>query len=299
MTTRIDNKDSSALTRDMNAWAKWTESQLPDIADTRRQLVAAAREPEPRERRRTQRRWIAAVAIALVALVLLIPLPVERSVGRDVSVTLSAPELAQDRVAQIARVFQYSLASNTSTTTEAEPGTFVITTRTTHSRLTVDDLTGALRELLESSGLAVDIQIIEAYEIVRQSVYAHITDRHLVLEAPHERSAEEIQADLRAQLDNAGLSHLPVEVNERTKGSQRTLEIKVGDDQARLDELGIDLRFKDAIMLDVEDARGDDERMSAEIKRQLRALGIDVEVEVNGKEIQIFRDADAAPPTDP
>ena len=205
MTTRLENEDSSVLRQDMKAWAKWTETQLPDIDDTRRQLAAAVADikPELRRRRRVQRRWIAAVAIALVALVLFVPLPVERSVGRDVTVTLSAPDLAESRVEQIARLLQGALASDTAKTAPGEPGTFSISARTTRSRQAVDELTGGFRELLERSGLSVDIQVAEAYEIVRQSVYAHITNQHLVLVSLSERSADHIEGgyDVQISLD--------------------------------------------------------------------------------------------------
>jgi hypothetical protein len=296
--TRID--------KDLRSLAAVTARRLPAADETARALERALGARTGRKayegggfmetiRKLRNRRGVTTVlgAVAVGAALLVVPVPYRRTVGHEVTLTLDGSE-AQARLVsrELGRVLG---AEGVRLRAEATPaGThYAVVARTPErSRRQVERTTQALVQALGARHITAQAAINPKTEATSGSVYAMALDQVIQIRVDFTgKSDEQIAAEVRAQLEQAGIT--TDEVRFSREGDESELEVsgKDGDRQLRLvqrrkgGEGGI--QFDIGGIDDKREPGMTDEQLREKIERQLQERGLTGQVEVNGGEVRI------------
>jgi hypothetical protein len=299
----------SRMNQDLRSLAAVTARKLPAMDETERALGEAL---EARTRPRTQhggfmetirklrvRRGsttaLGFLGAAVVGVALLVvPVPYRRTVGHEVTLTLDSGNEAQARLVsrELGRVLG---AEGVRLRAEAPPqgSHYAVVARTPErSRRQVERSTQAFIQALGARHITARAAINPKTEATSGSVYAMALDQAIQIRVDFTgKSDEEIAAEVRAQLEQAGIT--TDEVRFSRTGDEAELEVRGqdGDRQLRLvqrrkggpGELQIDIGGID----ETREPGMTDEQLREKIERQLHERGLDGQVEVNGNDVRI------------
>ncbi|HEX2573370.1 MAG TPA: hypothetical protein VH877_27725 [Polyangia bacterium] len=295
------------MDKDLRSLAAVTARRLPTADETARvleQVLDARTGKKTYEgggimetiRKLRARRGVTTVlgAVVVGAALLVVPVPYRRTVGHEVTLTLDDSSEAQARLVsrELGRVLG---ADGVRLRAEATPaGThYAVVARTPErSRRQVERTTQALVQALGVRHITAQAAINPKTEATSGSVYAMALDQVIQIRVDFTgKSDEQIAAEVRAQLEQAGIT--TDEVRFSREGDESELEVsgKDGDRQLRLvqrrkgGEGGIQLDIGG-----IDDKREPgmtDEQLREKIERQLQERGLTGQVEINGDEVRI------------
>jgi len=311
MAERRETEAEGVLERHLQALHRVTERDLPELGDTVRMLQARAPERTPQrieedfwmQSRRILRArpWLAGVAAAAIAAAILgiVPVSYERTTGHDVMLSLAGPAPDPQSLAQIAAEFKAALGAGDVKVRESSESSEGATTLEAYShsrsRSEVEQTTGAFAAALGGRGLKARVQVVPRTQRVSSNVYAMAVDHVIQLHIDRNgKSPAEIEADLRAQLDAAGIPDSEVHVTQ--EGGQTQIRIQATSNtplhaenlQVELKADGTEALHPTLHRFEVHREPGmTDADVRAEIERQMREAGVQGEVFVEDGKVRI------------
>ena len=305
----MSERRKNELERDLESLRNVTDRDLPSIHHMARTLAAQAavriRRPVEegfwmRSRRSLSARpgLSAAVAVVLVAVVLgIVPVSYERTVGHEVTLSLAAPAPAAPAIDRIATEFERALgAGDVRVTPGLGSGGATLAARVSgRSEKNVGRTATAFANALRAQGIAADARVTPRVQRVSSNLIARAMDRAIELRIERAgRSPAEIEADVRAQLEAAGLQNPQVRVTQ--DGDQTRVEIH-SDSQDAAGERKIEVHLQatgDETLtprlhpFHVERKPGmTDADVRAEIERQMREAGVQGDVSVENGKVEV------------
>jgi hypothetical protein len=304
--------------RDLQALRRHSERDLPSLADITDPLPAAAsmglanRAARPhstleaffmqsRQFMRVRPWLTTAVATALVLGVLfVIPISFERTVGHDVTLAITQPApLDGESLRKLAGELESALAAENVRVGVSQDGsatkTELVARVQSRSRTDVERSATAFASALTARGIPAAASIASRKERVSSNVYAMAMNQVVQLRIERAgRTPQEIEADIRAQLEAAGIensqvsvreengqTHIQVQAHAEKDGEKRDFEVKLeasGDDP-------LTPRFHE---FRVERTPGmTDADVKAEIERQMREAGVQGTVTVENGQVRV------------
>jgi hypothetical protein len=242
-----------------------------------------------------------AALVGLVAAALLvIPVSYQRTVGHDVSLTLSGYGLDPSFLQRVAK--EYAAALDGEGVRIAIEETDDITGRPTRratlttsvaarSRGTVEGVAQAFAAALHDRGLDAAVAVAPRTEHVSGNVYAAAGNACINLSIDRRgKTADEIRASITAQLEAAGIRN--PDVNVTLDGNLTTVKIQAdnacGDGGAAQCEIRLKVDgegAEEAHPVSIHcDPNATCDEMEARIREELRARGVDADVTVTGSE---------------
>jgi hypothetical protein len=249
-------RDDSRIDSDLDALADETRRGLPTLADTARAVTAARARPTEGGFMHffTIRRTVFAAAI--LAAVLLCPVPFSRTGGYDLIVRGADGRTATVRVA----------------------------TRDVHQ---AERRAAALRRH------GAEVTIEPHVERVWGSVYAMAQEKLFAIDVELDgKTDEQVEAEIRDQLAQAGWTPTAVEVRREPDGTRADVSASDGSGrQIRLVRKGGDdggrLRMEEPELDTARDPGMTDDQLRDKIVRQLQARGLDADVTVEGDRVLV------------
>ena len=297
------------LERDLESLRTVTERGLPTIQHTARTLAArsAGRPQRPIEEgfwMRSRRFWSARPGLALAGTALLaamvlgiVPVSYDRTIGHDVTLSLGTPALESAAIGRIASELERTLgAREVRITTPFGGGSPILAARVTGgSGRAIERTADAFASALAVRGIPASVQVEPRREHVSTNLIACAMDRVVELRIERAgRSLPEIEADIRAQLEAAGVRNPQVQVSQ--EGDQTRIDIE-GETQESggPGELRLELQASGDEPLNPQLHRFDVERkpgmtdadVKAEIERQMREAGMQGEVTIQDGKIEV------------
>jgi hypothetical protein len=311
MTAHRERDAERAVERDLHAYCHVTDRDLPGVHDTARLLEhAAARTPNDSTREgfwmksfiKVQARpWLAtAVAVGLVAAILgIVPVSYTRTVGHEVTLQLATPApegAALRKIAAELRTALHADAVHVSRKLDDGRGTAALVASVpARNGREVQRTATAFAAALAQRGIGATARVQPRTERISTNVYAVAMERAIELRI--ERSGKtpaQIEADIRAQLEAAGIQNPQVEVSQ--EGDETKVKIEAhgtgGGEEKKFD---IQLRGSGDQPLDatvhqfrVERKPGmTDADVRAEIERQMRDAGVQGQVTVENGKVEV------------
>ncbi len=235
------------------------------------------------------------VALAL----LVVPVSYQRTVGQEVVLTLSSPDLDMAVVPKVAKEFGAALGGGavrvgleeTRDASGAARRAFRLEARVdSRSRGATQRVANAFAAALAERGIVASVAVTSLTERVSGNVYAAAGNSIINLTIDWRgKTAPEIAASIKSQLEAAGIQN--PDVNVTLDGNLTTVQIKADD--ARGEGAGKDCEIQ--LRVDGEGAGGVDQvtlhcdpnatcdQIRARIQDELRARGIDADVTVTGQ----------------
>ncbi len=299
-----------AVERDLRAYRSRTDRGLPSVEDTARQLRARCAGPGSRDSEEgfwmRSRKLLSARpaltvagALAIVAVVLgIVPVSYECTTGQDVTLTLPGAGIDPPTVDRIAGQLKNALgAENVSFTMGDGADATAITARVPGGRGAVAQRTAqAFASALGSKGIASRVEVRPVRERVSTSVYAYAMSRVIELRVDQAgRTPAQMEADLRAQLEAAGIRNSKVSVTQQ--GDQTSAKVEAqfsGPDQGER-EIRLELNADGSKPLEAKVQQFEVKRtpgmtdadIKADVERQMREAGVQGEVTVTNGQIEI------------
>lgn len=294
---------------DFQVLRRVTDRDLPSLGDTERLLRDDAARNDPRlieegiwmKSRRilsTRPWWTGAAVTAVIAAILgIIPVSYERTTGHEVALTLAGPASKAPSLAQIAGEFKRALAASEVRVSETLPqrATVLEVLAPSRSRAEVERTVGAFAAALAGRGIRTQARISPRTQRLSSNVYAMALNR--VIELRIERAGKtsaEIEADVRAQLEAAGLMNPEVHVTQDGGVTQVQIQAQSeSPDEKREFKINLGAGGTEALSaqvhrFEVERKPGmSDAEIKAEVERQMREAGVDGEVTVQNGEIRV------------
>lgn len=233
-------------------------------------------------------------AVAVGAALLVVPVPYRRTVGHEVTLTLSGGNESQARLVsrELGRVLSAEGVRLRNEVTPAGPHYAVVARTPERSRRQVERVTQALIQALGARHISAQAAINPKTEATSGSVYAMALDQVIQIRVDFTgKSDEEIATEVRAQLEQAGIT--TEEVRFSREGDESELEVRGqdGDRQLRLMQRSKGgeggLQFDIGGLDQTREPGMTDEQLREKIERQLRERGLTGQVEVNGDGIRI------------
>lgn len=248
------------------------------------------------------RPMLSSIAVgAVVALALLIvPISYQRTVGHEVALTLTSPALDMEVVPKIAKEFGAALgggAVRVEVEDSADPSgaparTVRLASRVpSRSRGATERLASAFAAALGARGIPAAVAVAPLTERVSGNVYAAAENSICNLTIDWKgKTASEIEASIRSQLEAAGVQNPDVRVS--VDGDLKTVQIKAEDacgEGSGRQECEIQLRVAGEGADDVDqvtlhcEPNATCDQIRARIQDELRSRGIDADVTVTGQ----------------
>jgi hypothetical protein len=243
----------------------------------------------------------ALAAAAIAAALLLIPVSYQKTVGHDVTLTVAAPGLDVGQIQKIAAEFKTALHAASLSVRQEDGGGPVLTARVPgRSDAALRRVADAFSRELTARGIAASARITPRTERVLGNVYAFARDNIIEIRVSSEgKTPEQVEADIRSQLEAAGIENPTVEY--RREGNQTTLKVEM----TRTAADGADTTCPEVrVSVDGHEPGPNDHRCEVRVRRtpgmtdadviadvqnQLQAQGIDAEVTMENGKIQIHR----------
>jgi hypothetical protein len=269
-----------------------------------------------------------AFATAIMAAALLVvPVSYQQTVGHEVLLTVSGPSMDDAAAGRVAREVKSALDADNVTlaAVPAEPAMKMITLGTSSSapdtppsqdisfssqakssytfkarvaspsRANVEAATAALARILAERGMDAEFGVTVVRQEVSGNVYAMALDKVLQIRVDSEgKHVDEIAAEIRAHLEEAGMPNPEVTVSE--DGNMMKICVKACGDEMPCEELPEFNISVDGMDMDSPNARKiavrrtpemTDADVIAEVQRQLREQGVDAEVTIVDGRIEI------------
>jgi type IV pilus biogenesis protein CpaD/CtpE len=175
--------------------------------------------------------WLATAAgVVAVALgLLLVPSSYQRTTGQKVSLTVSGARLDARQIGTLARELKSALGAGPQAVVEAyDAGDGVRLTVAVPGvpQKTALAASQALVHSLGANGYKAAAQVTPIQERVSDNVYAYARDRVIEISVDN-KSAPQLEAEIRQRLAEAGLPNAQVSVTDRTDGDKVAQEIKI------------------------------------------------------------------------
>ena len=298
------------IARDLQALRRITDADLPALGDTAHLLRESApgragsqsEEGFWMKSRRvlSARPWVtAAVSVAVVAAILgIIPVSYERTTGHDVVLRLADPAPDAAALDRIASEFKSTLGASevrVHRSMLSEPGTEIEAFAPSRSRHDVTRTAGAYAAVLGGRGIQAQAEVTPRRERVSSTMYAFAVDRAIELKIDRAgKTPAQIEADVRSQLEAAGIKNPEVHVSEA--GGQTRVEINSHSDEAgakrdlklEFNAGGTDPLNPTIHQFSVERKPGmTDAEVKADVERQMREAGVEGQVTVQNGEVRI------------
>ncbi len=291
------------LRADLEALRSVSARDLPTFEETTR-AVAAERSRHTREgflmstlRQSRTRPWLStAIAVAaLAAIMLVVPISYERTIGHSVALQVAAPALDSAAATRIAHELSTALGATNVNMTSDDAGYRIDAQVPSHSAKGVTRVASAFAAELTARGLTAQATVTPRTERVSSSVYAMARDRLEIRVDRGGKTPAQLEADIRAQLEAAGLTNPDVHVTY--DGNQTQVQIHAGDGAGGTNpasgtagKLDLDVKTPgpNQRQIKVEHAAGmTDADLKAEIERQMREQGINATVTVQNGEVRV------------
>lgn len=297
-----------AMHDDLEALRAATARDLPSLDRTLREASAARRGLRAREDllvttfRKMKMRPLLSTALAggaVAAALLLVPVSYQSTIGHTVTLSLELPARDPEVMRETARALKAAVGADQVRVImegEGAPAARFVAESPVRSAAQVEAAAEACVRALGSRGLRASHQVAPRRERVSGNVYAMAGQRMIELTIRREgRTPAEIEADIVAQLEAAGVSGASVQVSQ--DGDRTRIEIRKegpgeegGEEQLQMQ---VQLEGGDAAgtplhMIRVEKTPGmTDADVRAEVERQMRELGLEGEVSVQDGRIEI------------
>lgn len=273
-----------------------TSGGLPRLETTVRALEASRRKEGVLSTMRgsMQRPWGIALATTAVVAIALVFVPLPYSVQRGHEVELQLPAGTSQADVEVA-ANSVRAALDVTGGMAVELGSEPRVRARVAAGADVQQAVAAVAGTLAQRGIAVQTHIGPWRERISGNVYAMAMNRMQDVTVPVDgRSTAEIEADVRAKLEAAGITNpqvtvtrdgdsIAIDVQAQSTGAdgEQKVQLKI----ERQGGAGEDLQFN---VLDREALRGlSDADKKAEIERQLRERGIDATVTVEDGKVQV------------
>jgi hypothetical protein len=300
------------IARDLRAYRDRADRGLPTIDDTARLLRSHAGEEGfwMKSRRLLNARPALTVAGALVVIALVlgvVPISYEQTTGQDVALKLAGATGASFDAAMVSKIaaqFKSALGAEKASvmlTGGAEAGASIVA-RVGGNRGGVARRTAqAFAQALAGKGIGARVEVTPVRQRVSSSVAAYAMSKAIELRIERAgKTPAQMEADLRAQLEAAGIQNPQVTVTQEGDKTNVTVQANSsspadGDREIKL-ELhagGTDDMKASLNRIEVERKPGmTDADVKAEVERQMREAGVQGEVTVtDGRiEIQVHKD---------
>jgi len=284
-----------ALAADLNALRAASARDLPTLDDTARAIARG----RPRstdggslmariQNLKSRPFTLALVCGAVVALALVfVPISYQRTVGHDVTLTVSASGLDEGLIRKIAKEYRTALGAEGLRVEMGDAGCELTASVSNRSRRAVESVASAFASTLASRGIAATARVTPRVERTSGNVYAAAASRVIELDIDGRgKSAAEMEASLRSQLETAGIANSTVSVSK--DGDQTRVEIHAdeseGTDEHRELQLNLHAQGEGSdqsqalIIRPSENATPDE--IKAQIEGELRARGVEGNVSV-------------------
>lgn len=222
-----EDESMNAIDRDMAAFRKVTEQDVPELSHVAR----AVRNRQSRSEERALMKLFrdhpfmapAVMTLAVLFLVMFLPVSFNRTVGQDVSLKLSGAALDEARVKALATELKSQLgAENVEVHAEATQGApsfefraFVASKSDEQARWVLD----AFHRAFTEQGLQVATSLSPRVERVSGTVAAYAADRVIRINTQG-KTAAQIESEIHSALADAGLSDVQVSVTDRPEGGR-------------------------------------------------------------------------------
>ncbi len=301
---------AETLQADLRALRSTRAHDLPTLDQTARSLRKLGAENNPGgslmtmfRKTRTRRGLLTAAATAVVAVALLfIPVSYQKTVGRDVALTLSGPALDASQLQKIAREFKASLGAESVALRMEDGASSVLTAKVSGpSGARADRVARAFARNLVERGFAADVRTTRRVERVLGSLYALAMNNIIEIRVSSDGKSEAQVADeIRGQLEAAGIEH-PV-VDYKREGDRTTLLIEAqktagaGEDTTLCNtdiRVSVDGREPSPGQIERSTVKVrrtpdmTDEQVIEEVQRQLREQGREADVSIENGRIVI------------
>jgi len=322
MTEHQETQAGRTLAHDLEALRAVTARDVPRLQDTASALERRAAHDTREGWLMKSMRWMkarplfttaAATAVA-AAVLLLVPISYQRTVGQDVTLSLSgaidsgalhtiAKELKTAVGASAVQVSQVDAGHGMTTELHAQSGS--------RSGAAMKAKSAAFAKALGERGIQAVAQVTPRTERVSTNLYAYAADQVVTLRIDSAgKTPEELEADIRAQLAAAGLPDASVSVTQ--DGDRRQVQVTAHSDDStpegeehrafniQLNGPGDQPMEAQMHQFNVERTPGmTDADVKAEIERQMREAGLNGTVTVeNGRiEVQVQHEESATPPS--
>lgn len=285
------------LAEDLAALRAETARDLPPIGET-------ARAVERRAVRPTREEWTmkifralrlhpylvtAGVTVAIALILLAIPVSYTRTVGYDIRISMSAPLPDLEQLGRLAGELRKTLRADGVSVQRAGDSATLTAQTTLRPRAGLEKTAAAFAGALADLGYSAQSAVAPRTERVSGSVYAAGLQQVIEIRVQSQgRTPDEIAADIRDQLLQAGFSSADVQVTD--EGDERRIEVKLeregeaGEETCPQIDISIDdqpaTAEKKMVRIQKHEGMTDDE-IREEVVRQLREQGsTDPQVEV-------------------
>jgi hypothetical protein len=310
MTAHRERDAERAIERDLQAYRSVTDRDLPSVHDTARLRDHSTRTFHRDTSREgfwmksflsmQARPWLTTgIAVAIVAAILgIVPISYTRTIGHEVTLQFAAPAPQDESLRKIAGELRTALHADevrvalASIGGAAAPAAELVATVPSRNHTEVQRTAAAFASALVQRGIRTDARVRPRTERISSNVYAVAMDRAVELRIERAgKTPAEIEADIRAQLEAAGIQNPQVQVTQ--EGDQTKVKIEAqsaaGDEEKKFDiqlQGGGDQPMNAQMhQFRVERKPGmTDAEVKADIERQMREAGVTGEVIVeNGK----------------
>lgn len=233
--------------------------------------------------------------VAVLAILFVIPISYERTAGHDVTLTLAGTGLDAAALGRIASELKGALAVPGVRVRQANDTVTMEASSAERSRRTVEATAEAFAATLNSKGIATETRVVPRTEHVSSNVYAVAMNRAIELRIERAgRSPAEIEADVRRQLEAAGITNS--EVHYTQDGDQNKLEVRAQggssgeprDFKIEIGGTGDDAINSNLHRFEVRRTAGmTDADVKADIERQMREAGVQGEVTVENGRVEV------------
>ena len=315
MTANRERDAERAIKRDLQAYRSVTDRDLPGVHNTAQLLghsAATTRRDSTQEGFWMRsfisvqaRPWLAAaVAAAVVAAILgIVPISYTRTTGHEVILELAAPAPQGEALRKIAGELRTALHADgvraglddLGPGARAAAGAELVVNVPSRHRTEVQRTAAAFATGLAQRGIPAQVTVRPRTERISSNVYALAMDRAIELRIERaEKTPAQIEADIRAQLETAGIQNPQVQVTQESGQTQVKIEAQSADGNAekqfKIHLQGDGDQPMSATMHEfrVERQPGmTDADVKAAIERQMRDAGVEGEVTVQDGKVEV------------
>lgn len=221
------SRAEEAITLDRAAFARQTEKDLPHLVDVARAVRQRPSTPWEtlvmKQFRLHPFAMPALLTLAVCAALLLLPFSFDRTVGHEVSLTLTGVAPDPARFQALATEMKSQLgAESVEIRAENENGAIVCTFAAYvpgKSAAAVSGILGAFEKTLEEKGLQVATTSTPRVERVSSTMAAYAADQVIHIQSEG-KTAAQLESEIRNSLAAAGFDHVDVSVTDRPEGGR-------------------------------------------------------------------------------
>jgi preprotein translocase subunit SecF len=308
MTEKRERDAERGLEGDLRAYRTVTDRDLPSLQDTARMLRPSSAGPSPRHIEEgfwmKSRRFLsvrpaltAVGALLVVAAILgIVPISYERTTGHQVTLALTGPALDATSLEKVARELKSSLgAQQVHVSTAGGPAEIVAQVASRRGQ-EVARTAQAFAAALGAKGMNFNVEVTPQKERVSSNMYALAMDRAIELNIDRTgKTPAQIEADIRAQLEAAGIQNPQVQVTQEGNQTQVQIHANSSDPQAGERQFNVNLKGDGTDPMHAQLHRFEVKRtpgmtdadVRADIERQMREAGVQGTVTVENGKVQI------------